>query len=313
MASPHTPSPQKETPGPPQDQGGAQPKERTRSYFCRPCGIKHTCPTNAKCTRRRPDRDHDEAESHRDDPDTSVRTRRAKAPAKPTTSRRKSATTKRKRTDVVSESSSGDESLSTSGQCQNDSDNNNQLVSMNFILNRIEALSSEGRAERDRMAEQSKKDRAYFRSALAAIQPDVLSDDDSPSVGMSNGVTGSRGPHVGQPVPTGRNSIQQLRSDETSARLAAETLQKYGPTVDETTKRLKSGYNMTINDHATVIAQWPQLNVYRAPNDTATYDSLSVEEFCNGYLMYIQDCLLAPKPDIFSALDYLDYLKRLIG
>ena len=126
---------------------------------------------------------------------------------------------------MVSESSSGDESLSTSGQCQNDSDNNNQSVSMNFILNRIEALSREGRAERDRMAEQSKKDRAYFRSALAAIQPDVLSDDDSPSVGMSNGVTGSRGPHVGQPVPTGRNSIQQLRSDETSARLAAETLQ----------------------------------------------------------------------------------------
>ena len=69
---------------------------------------------------------------------------------------------------------------------------------------------------------------------------------------------------------------------------------------------------MTINDHATVMAQWPQLNVYRAPNDTATYDSLSVEEFCNGYLMYIQDCLLAPKPDIFSALDYLDYLRDLL-
>ena len=69
---------------------------------------------------------------------------------------------------------------------------------------------------------------------------------------------------------------------------------------------------MTINDHATVVAQWPQMNVYRAPNDIATYDSLTVNEFCNGFLVQVHDCLNLPKPDVFRALDYLDYLRDLL-
>ena len=55
-----------------QMEGGARPKEK-RSYFCRPCGIKHECPTNAKCERQkrareRPDSD---AETVTGQPDSS--------------------------------------------------------------------------------------------------------------------------------------------------------------------------------------------------------------------------------------------------
>ena len=185
-------------------------------------------------------------------------------------------------------------------------------VSMKSLLNRIEALSKEGQAERERMARQSQEDRRYFQAALAAIHSGPTSDSDdrgtvSPAVASVESSTETRGE-----LPTGRNAIQALRGDARSVRVASAVLQTNGPVSEEHGKRLKSGYNMTINDHATVVAQWPQMNVYRAPNDTATYDSLSINEFCNGFLLYVHDCLSLPKPDVVNALDYLDYLRDLL-
>ena len=78
------------------------------------------------------------------------------------------------------------------------------------------------------------------------------------------------------------------------------------------TKKLKSGFNLTINDNAVTMAQWPQMNVYRAPNDTATYSSLTINEFCNGYLLYVHDCLNVSVPIVAKALDYLDYIRDLL-
>ena len=61
---------------------------------------------------------------------------------------------------------------------------------------------------------------------------------------------------------------------------------------DEQSKKLKSGYHLTINDSALVQAEWPQLNVFRSASNTATYDTLSINEFCSGYLVNVRDCYM---------------------
>ena len=54
------------------------------------------------------------------------------------------------------------------------------------------------------------------------------------------------------------------------------------------------------------------MNVYRSASSTATYSSLTGNEFCNGYLVYVHDCLNVTVPDVARAIDYLDYLKDLL-
>ena len=94
------------------------------------------------------------------------------------------------------------------------------------------------------------------------------------------------------PLPMGRDSISRLRNDATSARTADSVPQRHGPAPEEPVKRLTSGFNLTIKDSVTVMTQWPQMNVYRTANKAATYDSLSVNEFCNGYLLHVLNCLM---------------------
>ena len=69
---------------------------------------------------------------------------------------------------------------------------------------------------------------------------------------------------------------------------------------------------MTINDQVHVQAQWPQLNVYRATKNLATYETLTVGEFCTGYKRYVIDNLKGHKPNVNVALDYLYYLNELL-
>ena len=95
--------------------------------------------------------------------------------------------------------------------------------------------------------------------------------------------------------------------------MANETLQTHGSVMDNShPKKLRSGYIMTINDQVHVQAQWPQLNVYRTSSSLATYSTLSVEEFCKGYLTYIVDSLRGDKPNVDVALDYSGYLHELL-
>ena len=53
------------------------------------------------------------------------------------------------------------------------------------------------------------------------------------------------------------------------------------------------------------------MNVYRSSSDIA-YATLSVNEFVIGYMMYLRECLMLPKPDVARALDYLIYLHDLL-
>ena len=190
------------------------------------------------------------------------------------------------------------------------------------IMNRLEVIASEGRSERDRLAAQSREDREYFQSAIAALQPraNVLSDDEEQDQskaakegerGASGGSADTRRPVVAEDLVVGRSMLQDLRDDGPSSRAANDILRRHG-VQEEGSKKLKSGYNLTINDSATVIAQWPQMNVIRSANDTATYGSLTINEFVSGYMIYIHDCLNGKNPDVLKALDYVAYLHDLL-
>ena len=52
--------------------------------------------------------------------------------------------------------------------------------------------------------------------------------------------------------------------------------------------------------------------MYRSANNTATYGSLTIDEFCSGYLTYVMDCLYCAQPNVKRALEYLLYLNNLL-
>ena len=294
-------------------------QKKTWSYFCRPCGHKHACPTNAKCTRKRPDKSRHDMDGSTGQAESSTSKRQKPRGSRPvaegpTCNVPESPvyrSIKRNHQASSETVASDDESPSKSGQSESSLKNiNNDNQFMNNILDRLEAISNEGKAERERVAEQSKADRDYFKSAISALQANVLSDDEEAEV-TTGGVAARALPSSGSSgrgqLPMGRDALHKLRSNGPAAKAASDVLQRHCFQMEEPTKRLKSGYNLTINGSATVVAQWPQMNVFRAPNDTATYDTLTINEFCNGYLLYVRDCLNAPQPDILTALDYIDY------
>ena len=303
---------------------GAKRKEK-RSYFCKPCGYKHECPTNAKCARQklkgRPEDGDGETGDRRDpaqpgpsgEPSQTRARHRRRTDDTPVTPR----TSKRRR--VVSNDTPSEQA---SPECRSFNNAEGTHPSLLVVLNKLEAIAAEGRTERERLATQSRADREYFRSAIAALQTrnDVLSDDEDQvldkqkpkAAGQIPGpeTAGKSGLSAADLV-VGPNPLQTLRDDRPSARAANEVLRRQ-TSGDDSSKKLKSGYNLTINDTATVVAQWPQMNVFRNSNDTATYNTLSVNEFCSGYMLYIQDCLNNSPPDVVRALDYIDYLHDLL-
>ena len=274
-------------------------KERTRHYFCRPCGFKHQCPTNAKCPRQqkagpspKPDTSEPEGDtSRREESDSDGSPIRLE---KNPDVRRKS-TGKRKRFVSGSDSDNNSAVEHIPGPSQSDDD------LTKILLNRLEAISHEGKQERQRLARESEADSTYFRSALQALKNGGLSDDeadDQPQREKSSDKRAKQVSHAGETLPTVPQAMAMMWNDVATARTANAILHKQGVIQEESTKRLKSGFNLTINDSATVVAQWPQMNVYRVPNDTATYDSLSINEFSNGFLLYVLDCLNLPVPDV---------------
>ena len=180
-------------------------------------------------------------------------------------------------------------------------------------------MAAEARADRDALRK-SIRDTTSVTDSDAASEDDVLHRDQQPR-GDGTQTGSRRGGVTAQPVTTvtqdslagASRLLQQLRQDPWSASLAIEALRRMGgPTEDAAAKRLKSGYLMTMNEQVQVQAQWPQLNVYRATSNMARYDSLTVGEFCSGYMRFVIDNLKGEKPNVNIALDYLYYLNELL-
>ena len=215
-----------------------RPKEKLRSYFCKPCGYKHSCPTNAKCPRQRQKQATSLSESlHEDQPSTSNAATRGRARPVPETPL-KEASGKRKRQVILYDSESErDEPSPVRRRTSSGPDE----VSLNSIMEHLEAISDEGRKERECLANENKADREYFRSALSALQQ-VSSSDDSERVQSgrqtrSGGVTSDmERPDLGG-LPTGRDALSVLRQDNPTARAANDVLQRCGPMQDDVTNK----------------------------------------------------------------------------
>ena len=320
-------------------------KRQTRTYFCKPCDERHQAPTNAKCTRgRRDEQDVNNDPTGNNPP----------APASPGQRRRQEATGARPKTTTRAAHGPGptgqkgaagkrrriDKRASTKlNTVDSDSDIDNNIdkptadnnidnptaVSLDLIMQKLDALSTESRQARDKLAEDARLERESIKKTLFSLKQgddrQLLSDDESD--GEAGGAVGGE---PAQPRRKGSKTrvtadqssadggqIHRLRRDARSAQIATETLRRTGVVTDEQQpKKLKSGYDLTINDQVHVLAQWPQLNVYRAHDNTATYGTLTVDEFCAGYMMYVEDSLHGADPDVSQALDYLAYLRDLL-
>ena len=87
------------------------------------------------------------------------------------------------------------------------------------------------------------------------------------------------------------STIRSLREDKSLVTTANEVLRRTGLMEDEQPPYVH-GYTLTINDNVHVLAQWPQFNVYRVPNNAATYGSLTLNEFCMVYTVYIKEAFV---------------------
>ena len=295
--------------------------KQTRTYFCRPCKERHAAPTNAKCPRKRNNAakptgndSSDEgspASGHRSSPSkanrASKRGRQGSSSPEAQATERRTTKARRKRKDYQASMPHEEHS-----EVEN---------SLDLILQRLETLSNESRSARDQMAREAKADREDIRRSIAAVQKmsersssvgeSSEAETQAPQPEASAAATGT----VETPESLGRspNPMKQLRQDRNSAAIANQVLNVTAATKDDQgSKKLKSGFLLTVNDNVHVQAQWPQLNVYRSAGNLATYGSLSINEFCSGFITYVKDNLSGPNPDINVALDDLVYLGELL-
>ena len=293
------------------------PAKQTRIYFCRPCDRWHPAPTNAKCKRSEAEReDRPTGNESTGDVTPAKRgknTRISKRQRQPSNSPsspeqqatvKEKATGRRKRTRI-------------SYQVEPIEDRQSEVgPSLDLILQRLDAISSESRHAREEMAKEAKADREEIRKSISEIKSrPVHSTSHANASNVATGDSEDNGDAGITPEALSRsaNQMRTLRQDRPSAVIANAALQPRPTQVDENgSKKLKSGFLLTINDQVHVQAQWPQLNVFRATKNLATYDSLSVNEFCSGYIVFVKDYLVSDKPNLDVALDDLNYLTDLI-
>ena len=215
--------------------GGARPKDRTRMYFCKPCGHKHACPMNAKCPRQKQKKlaQRDENGDDSEEPSTSSATGGAAYQGETPRTR---SVSKRKRQAILSDS---DSDVAEPSPAKRRTSGVTDQVSLQAIMTRLESISDEGRKERARLAKESKADREYFRSALSALQQEASTDDECQASRARPGRTQTGDDALpGGTLPTGRDALAVLRRDTVSSKAANDVLQRCGPVQEDSNKRL---------------------------------------------------------------------------
>ena len=292
-------------------------QKQRRVYFCRPCGKKHPSPTNAKC----PQKGQPKGKPSKQDKDSSGETAKTAVSEHhgPARTLRGSRPPANKRRREIAETSVVDEEPDEPEAPEQ------QTGSMSLILSKLENIAAEGREARRQLAAEGCAERQELRATLAALQSqsseEIVSDEDialpTHNTEGAKGVPAS-GPSHGASNMTpsqlvrASNPLQSLRADKPSAVKANEILTRGGACADEVTRKIKSGFLLTVNDSVNVQAQWPHLNVHRSTSKPAMYDSLTINEFCSGYMVFVNECLEGDEPNVPKALDYISYLRDLL-
>ena len=132
---------------------------------------------------------------------------------------------------------------------------NTQSMSMNILLQKLNEMSEDSRRAREQMASEAKADREELRRSIQAIQAPAasassavqqeVSQRQTPEAAAANVEHGSTGGHS--------TSTRQVRRDTWSTSMANDALARNGCVAEEQySKKLRSGYNMTINDQVQI-------------------------------------------------------------
>ena len=105
--------------------------------------------------------------------------------------------------------------------------------------------------------------------------------------------------------------IARIRADEVSHAQAQLLLQTRSH-VQDPDSEVKSGYYRTLTDNQKFEVPWPCDTVYRANGKRATFDSMSMPEFVQGYL-HIIAASLPLSDDTAPAYDHIAYLCDLMA
>ena len=98
--------------------------------------------------------------------------------------------------------------------------------------------------------------------------------------------------------------IARIRADEAS-HAQAQLLLQTRTHVQDPDSEIKSGYYRTLTDNKKYEVPWPCDTVYRANGKRATFDSMSMSEFVQGYLHIIATSLPLNE-DTAAAYDHIE-------
>ena len=220
-----------------------------------------------------------------------------------------------------------EDELSDSELMFSDSDQHNgNGRTLQLIVEQIQAISVQQQEAR-------RADRAEMRAAIAnlaaKIEPQQISDEEEYRPTKRRATTAKKAQAFALPVTSHRKApvsrtattprawqaamdpIARIRADEAS-HAQSQLLLQTRTHVQDPDSEIKSGYYRTLTDNQKYEVPWPCDTVYRANGKRATFDSMSMSEFVQGYLHIIATSLPLNE-DMAAAYDHIAYLCDLMA
>ena len=176
---------------------------------------------------------------------------------------------------------------------------------LQIIVEQMQAISVQQQEAR-------RADRAEMRAAIAnlaaKIEPNQVSDEDKYRPTKRRAATAKKAQAFALPVASHRKApvsraaatprawqaamdpIARISADKAS-HVQAQLLLQTKTHVQDPYSEIKSGYYCTLTDNQKYEVPWPCDTVYRANGKRATFDSMSMPEFVQGYLHIIATSL----------------------
>ena len=315
--------------------------KRAKRVYCEPCGGWHSPPTGQKCAKQMQDPSDVETADETNlpsEPEATSDEKEAKSQGVSPTrrSRRIMAISGREGQEMSSVQPKWSKSAlqkrrevesSDSELMFSDSDQHNgNGRTLQLIVEQMQAISVQQQEAR-------RADRAEMRAAIAnlaaKIEPQQISDEEEHRPTKRRATTAKKAQAFALPVASHRKApvsrtattprawqaamdpIARIRADEAS-HAQAQLLLQTRTHLQDPDSEIKSGYYRTLTDNQKYEVPWPCDTVYRANGKRATFDSMSMSEFVQGYLHIIATSLPLNE-DTAAAYDHIAYLCDLMA
>ena len=294
---------------------------RQRMYYCKPCKVKHSPPTGARCRHSGNGSENEVS----DIDDSIVQTRTATQPEKPAPKKRGRKPKVRTRADT-GESRDTEQETPTAGASSHD-------AGMQLILKQLQSIREEAAnaRESDRQTTQKaldalarrieapvlsseEEDNRPVREKRGQRAPEPADNEPQPFARPAKKGEASRGASITpEMIQDALDPIARLKGDKISSAQAQLIMSAVGvQDVDTDQVNVKSGYYRTLADIKKYHVPWPNDTIYRSNGKKALYDTLTVPEFVVGYCNIIASTLKVG-PQTAQAFDHLSYLIDLMS